>query len=120
MLCTSPWPTGEGLALDEGAEAEMDTVQDLLGCVRRVRALEPARSAGGPDRHRAAVPPPGTDGLQSETPADSAGRETGESREEAWKGYRHAVTIVQRRFACGDEGGRRQRHGDAVVTAGGQ
>lgn len=39
MLCTDPWPTGEGLRLDEAAEAEMDTVQELLGCVRRVRAL---------------------------------------------------------------------------------
>ena len=50
MLCTSPWPTGEGLALDEGAEAEMDTVQDLLGCVRRVRALTMA-----PERKRLPV-----------------------------------------------------------------
>ena len=50
MLCTSPWPTGEGLALDEGAESEMDTVQDLLGCVRRVRALTMA-----PERKRLPV-----------------------------------------------------------------
>jgi len=39
MLCVSPWPTGEGLRADEGAEAEMQTLQDLVGCVRRVRAL---------------------------------------------------------------------------------
>ena len=50
MLCTSPWPTGEGLALDEAAESEMDTVQDLLGCVRRVRALTMA-----PERKRLPV-----------------------------------------------------------------
>lgn len=39
MLAVSPWPTGEGLSVDEAAEAEMGSVQSLVGCVRRVRAL---------------------------------------------------------------------------------
>ncbi|MEM9382865.1 MAG: class I tRNA ligase family protein, partial [Planctomycetota bacterium] len=39
MLAVAPWPTGEGLSIDEAAEAEMRSVQDLVGCVRQVRAL---------------------------------------------------------------------------------
>ena len=39
MLAVAPWPSGEGLAVDEGAEGEMQAVQDLVGCVRQVRAL---------------------------------------------------------------------------------
>ena len=39
MLAVAPWPSGDGLSVDEGAEAEMQAVQDLVGCVRQVRAL---------------------------------------------------------------------------------
>ncbi|MEO1698146.1 MAG: valine--tRNA ligase [Planctomycetota bacterium] len=39
MLCVAPWPTGDALSVDEGAEAEMAVLQDFVGCVRRVRAL---------------------------------------------------------------------------------
>ena len=39
MLAVSPWPTGDGLSVDQDAESEMQAVQDLVGCVRQVRAL---------------------------------------------------------------------------------
>jgi valyl-tRNA synthetase len=39
MLALAPWPSGEGLNEDASAESEMESVQDLVGCVRRVRAL---------------------------------------------------------------------------------
>jgi len=39
MLMNSAWPDGAGLALDERAEAEMETLQNLVGAVRSVRAL---------------------------------------------------------------------------------
>ncbi len=39
MLMNSTWPTGEDIAHDERAEAEMQTIQDLVAAVRRVRNL---------------------------------------------------------------------------------
>ncbi|MEM9799534.1 MAG: valine--tRNA ligase [Planctomycetota bacterium] len=39
MCAIAPWPTTDGLDVDESAEGEMDAVQDLVGCVRRIRAL---------------------------------------------------------------------------------
>ena len=39
MLAMADWPTAEGLAVDRTAEEEMQSVQDLVGCVRQVRAL---------------------------------------------------------------------------------
>ncbi|MFT5049454.1 MAG: valyl-tRNA synthetase [Chlamydiales bacterium] len=38
-LVRAPWPTGEGLSVDEEAEADMGLLQDMVRCVRRVRAL---------------------------------------------------------------------------------
>ena len=38
-LVRAPWPTGEGLHVDAAAEAEMELLQDMVRCVRRVRAL---------------------------------------------------------------------------------
>ncbi len=39
MLMNSPWPDGEGLDADSGAEAEMDLVREVVGAVRQVRHL---------------------------------------------------------------------------------
>jgi valyl-tRNA synthetase len=39
MLMNSPWPDGEGLDADPGAEAEMDLVREVVGAVRQVRHL---------------------------------------------------------------------------------
>ncbi len=39
LLMNSPWPDGQGLALDEAAERDMGVVQDLVRAVRNVRAL---------------------------------------------------------------------------------
>ena len=38
-LITTPWPTGEGLVIDEAAESEMALLQDVVSAVRRVRTL---------------------------------------------------------------------------------
>src|SRR5439155_10338774 len=42
MLMQSPWPDGAGLAADEEAEREMQTIQDLVHAVRQVRNLTSA------------------------------------------------------------------------------
>jgi valyl-tRNA synthetase len=39
LLCVAPWPTVEGLAVDDSAEAEMGIVQGVVGAVRQVRTL---------------------------------------------------------------------------------
>jgi len=39
MLMNSAWPTTDGLTADADAEREMETIQQAIGCVRRVRAL---------------------------------------------------------------------------------
>jgi valyl-tRNA synthetase len=39
MLMNSPWPEGEGLAIDEAAERDMGIIQDLVRAVRNVRSL---------------------------------------------------------------------------------
>ncbi|MCH2105659.1 MAG: valine--tRNA ligase [Planctomycetes bacterium] len=39
MLAAGPWPTGEGLAVDEAAEEEMGLVQDVVRGVRQIRML---------------------------------------------------------------------------------
>ena len=38
-LVRATWPTGEGLSVDDSAEADMGLIQDMVRCVRRVRAL---------------------------------------------------------------------------------
>ena len=39
LLMNAAWPTGEGLALDGAAEADMDVIQDLVRAIRAVRSL---------------------------------------------------------------------------------
>ncbi|QDU68985.1 valine--tRNA ligase [Engelhardtia mirabilis] len=39
MLVRGPWPTGEGLAVDEAAEARIGVLQEVVRAVRSVRAL---------------------------------------------------------------------------------
>jgi valyl-tRNA synthetase len=39
MLMNAKWPDGAGLARDEGAESDMQIIQDLVGAVRQVRNL---------------------------------------------------------------------------------
>ena len=39
LLTSGPWPEGEALAVDEGAEGEMGILQDLVHATRRVRNL---------------------------------------------------------------------------------
>jgi valyl-tRNA synthetase len=39
MLMNSTWPTGDGVAHDERAESQMQTIQDIVQAVRRVRNL---------------------------------------------------------------------------------
>jgi valyl-tRNA synthetase len=39
MLMNARWPEGQGLAVDEQAEAQMQVLQDLVGAVRQVRNL---------------------------------------------------------------------------------
>ncbi|MCP3918232.1 MAG: valine--tRNA ligase [bacterium] len=38
-LIHAPWPDGQGIAVDDAAESEMTILQELVGSVRRVRAL---------------------------------------------------------------------------------
>ena len=42
MLMNCSWPDGKGLAIDEAAEGEMQTIQDLVHAVRQVRNLTTA------------------------------------------------------------------------------
>jgi valyl-tRNA synthetase len=42
MLMNCPWPDGQGLAVDETADAQMQVIQDLVHAVRQVRNLTSA------------------------------------------------------------------------------
>ena len=39
QLMTSPWPTGEGIAVDADAESRMDLLQELVRAVRNIRSV---------------------------------------------------------------------------------